>query len=441
MRIIAIANQKGGCGKTTTAINLAASLAFFQKKALLIDLDSQGHATCGLGIRAEFLERTSYELFQEGSDPIRDFIVPINDYLSIIPTYIRLNQVEQENTAGQDCLKNRLTNLPEDYDYVIIDSPPHLGLLTFNAFTAAQEIIVPIEPSFFSLHGLAKIFETLDSVRQNQNKSLRIHALMTRFEKRVRLAREIHEEVRKYFKSQLFMNVIEENVRLKEAAASGKSIVDFDRNSIGFKNYMGLAIEVIERGLIWEAAERQVFDRKEDVNGLISEPPIVTADTSTHADQSESSIETEPHDSKEQAQTPSIETENAPASTNEKPSASDVTEEIWDANELRPKKVLGGILFSFLNKRALSVLIAGDFNRWVAESLMQVDENSGLWQKVLPISEGTYRYKFLVDDIWQIDPFNPRNEMNPYGGIDSVLQLNGSIQFHEITKETKTGTC
>ncbi len=426
MRIIAIANQKGGCGKTTTAINLSASLAFLQKKVLLIDLDSQGHATCGLGIRAEFLERTSYELFQESNGSIRDFVVPVNDYLSIIPTYLRLNHVEQEHTAGQDCLKNRLAELSDDYDFVIIDSPPHLGLLTFNAFTAAHEVIVPIEPSFFSLHGLAKIFETIESVRKTQNKNLRIHALMTRFEKRIRLAREIQEEVRKYFKSQLFMNAIEENVRLKEAAASGKSIVDFDRNSTGFRNYMGLAIEVIERGLIWDATEQQVYSKT--IKHVIDAPEAPQVEANSIPPSEEAPVVAE------DAQSTASPMETAPDDNTS-------NEEIWDPDELRPKKVLGGILFSFLNKESLSVLIAGDFNRWVAEPLMQVDENSGLWQKVIPINEGTYRYKFLVDDIWRTDPFNPRNEMNPYGGIDSVLKLNGTVVFHEHAKETKTGTC
>ena len=424
MRIIAIANQKGGCGKTTTAINLSASLAFLQKKVLLIDLDSQGHATCGLGIRAEFLERTSYELFQESKGSIRDIIVPVNDYLSIIPTYLRLNQVEQEHTAAQDCLKNKLAELTDDFDFVIIDSPPHLGLLTFNAFTASHEIIVPIEPSFFSLHGLAKIFETIESVRKTQNKNLRIHALMTRFEKRVRLAREIQEEVRKHFKSQLFMNAIEENVRLKEAAASGKSIVDFDRNSTGFRNYMGLAIEVIERGLIWDATEQQIYSK-----------------AMTHVATASEALPPETNATVPAEETPVAEETKATAPTIEAPSENKSHEEIWDPEELRPKKVLGGILFSFLNKESLTVLIAGDFNRWVAEPLLQVDENSGLWQKVIPINEGTHRYKFLVDDIWRTDPFNPRNEMNPYGGIDSVLKLNGTVVFHEHAKETKTGTC
>ena len=413
MRIIAIANQKGGCGKTTTAINLSAALAFLQKKVLLVDLDPQGHATCGLGVRAEFLEKTSYELFQNLNDPIVDYIVPVNDYLFMIPTYVRLSRLEQDQMVEYDALKKRLAEIAELYDYIIIDSPPHLGLLTFNTFTAAQEIIIPIEPSFFSLHGLAKIFETLESVKKSQNKSLKTHALITRFEKRVRLSREIREEVKKYFKDQLFNNVIEENVRLKEAAAAGKSIVDFDRDSIGFRNYMGLAIEVIERGLIWAAMD-EISCR------LSGELP-------SSGEQTQVSI-------------------NMPAATgaSSKPDPADVkiqSDSNWDPYEFRPKKVLGGILFSFFNRQANSVLIAGDFNRWVAEPLFLVDNTLGLWQKVIPINEGTYRYKFLVDDTWQTDPFNPLTENNPYGGVDSILKLNGKLVFYETGKETKTGTC
>ncbi|MBI4372734.1 MAG: ParA family protein, partial [Candidatus Omnitrophica bacterium] len=266
MRTIAIANQKGGCGKTTTAINLSASLAFLQKRVLLIDLDPQGHSTCGLGIKAEFLDKTSYDLFQDGLSSISELILPVNDYLSLIPTHVILGQIEQERTNpqkyNQKCLASRIAQLEDTYDYVMIDSPPNLGLLTFNALSAAGEVIIPIEPSFFSLHGLAKIFETLDSVQKNENRKIRIHALMTRFEKRIKLSREIQEEVRKHFKEQMFICTIDENIRLKEAAASGKSIVDFDRESVGFRNYMGLAIEVIERGLIWQMAH-QAEDIKE----------------------------------------------------------------------------------------------------------------------------------------------------------------------------------
>ena len=422
MRVIAIANQNGGCGKTTTAINLAASLAFLQTKVLLIDLDPQGHSTCGLGVKAEFLEKTSYDLFQEGPAAIGDLIVPVNDYLSLLPTHVVLSRVEQEMGNRTDCLKDRLAQLTDPYDYVIVDCPPHIGFLTSNALSAAQEVIVPIEPSFFSLHGLAKIFETLDSVQKTQNRKLRVHALMTRFEKRTRLAREIHDEVRKYFKEQTFLNTIDENVRLKEAAASGKSIVDFDRESIGFRNYMGLAIEVIERGLIWQAAPPEPEKPVEVAESIASQmqPPIP------------STIEATTETPQDAQPTPGPLTTGICCAL--------VNQSAIDPKELKPKRVLDGVLFSFVSRETSSVLIAGDFNRWVAEPLILIDEACGLWQKIIPLPSGTYHYKFLVNDVWRPDPFNKNTKQNPYGGFDSIVVVDGLPPVYENRQETKTGT-
>lgn len=380
MRTIAIANQKGGCGKTTTAINLSASLAFLRKKVLLIDLDPQGHATCGLGIKAELLDRTAYDLFQDNAPLIADLILPVNDFLSLIPCHVGLSRVEHEWAQKPEApwqLSKRLKELANPYDYVLIDSPPNLGVLTLNALTAADEIIVPIEPSFFSLHGLAKIFETIDGLSRLGAKSFRVHALLTRFEKRVRLAQEIKEEVQKHFKEGLFANVIDENIRLREAAAGGKSIVDFDRNSRGFQNYMALATEVIECGL----------------NGTEIRTPAVS-------------------DEPDEVKFPIV-------------------------LDYRPRKALGGILFSYLNPAATSVFLAGDFNRWIAEPLILVNPEKGLWQKVVPADLGTHRYKFLVDDEWRADPYNSETAPNSHGGMDSVIRVDELPPIYEDREKTE----
>jgi chromosome partitioning protein len=419
MRIIAIANHKGGCGKTTTAINLSACLSFLRKKVLLIDLDPQGHSTCGLGIKAEFLEQTSYNLFQENFGSASDLIVSINEYLSLIPTHNVLNCVEKEWANRPDaynCLINRFNTLTESYDYAVIDLPPNLGVLTFNALTAAEEVIVPIEPSFFSLHGLAKIFETIDSLQKARDKELRLHALMTRCDKRTKLGREIREEVRKYFKDQVFVNQIDENVRLREAAASGKSIVDFDRRSSGFRNYMGLAIEVIERGLIWQAGGTMVVASQE--------PTEARTEFEENANLTPESV---------------LESLSSGDSrlTNSEPS---VTLEMETAGSeyvaSMPQKALGGVLFSLVDTNAKTVLIAGDFNRWIAEPLILISSEAGYWQKVIPLETGRYRYKFLVDDGWRTDSANEAVEANPYGGFDSVIQVDETTPARAVEVET-----
>ncbi|OGW82325.1 MAG: hypothetical protein A3G33_11515 [Omnitrophica bacterium RIFCSPLOWO2_12_FULL_44_17] len=433
MRIVAIANQKGGCGKTTTAINLSASLAFLRKKVLLMDLDPQGHCACGLGIKAEFLPYTSYDLFQSQEISAADLGVFVNDHLDMIPSTIKLGRVEREfvcETVPHSCLARQLDAISDRYEYVIIDCPPNLGFLTFNALYAAEEVIIPIEPSFFSLHGLAKIFETIDSFKKEFGKELRIHALLTRWEDRSRLGREIKEEVRKYFHDQIFINIIDENIRLKEAAAAGQSIVAFDRESSGFRNYMGLAIEVIERGLIWASGGSKVSPKVDGAS---------VSDGKSHQDETENSV-TSGNDKQEaihidSTQSPTVQTQAAvethPASTIATIQIEQIQVPAMDPEELKPRAVLGGFLFSYLNQAVRSVMIAGDFNRWVAEPLHLVDAEKGLWRKIIPIGKGLHRYKLLVDDEWKTDPANGYNSANQYGGVDSLIMVEIESNLHE----------
>ncbi len=365
MRVVAIANQKGGCGKTTTSINLAAALAFLQKKTLLIDLDPQGHSTCGLGIKAENIAFTIYDVLspqRNGVTGLEEIMLPLNEFLSLAPADGGLGRVEDElaDMPGRELRLHALTQrfrqqVPE-IEYVILDCPPNLGAITANALMAADEVIIPIEPSFFSLHGLAKISETMQAINRKRKTAAAIHALLTLFDSRTSFAKEVYEEVRKHFKHRLFKTIIHECVALKEAAGAGQSIVQYDRNSVAFRDYFNLAVEYLERQ--WELAMPQRKLGWQQVIGY----------------------------------------------------------------HFGPRPAMGGVLFQMMSKTARSVEIAGDFNQWVPESLVRRSAE-GLWQKIIPITGGSYRYKFIVDGEGQIDPYQPVQRPNAFGSWDSYLEV------------------
>ena len=250
-KVIAIANQKGGVAKTTTAINLSACLAELGKRVLLIDLDPQGNATSGLGISKNKLTRCIYDVLINDV-PIEQIIHKTEqDNLSIAPARIELAGAEIElvsQLSREGKLKSAIKSINGDYDFIFIDCPPSLGVLTLNALTAATDVLIPIQCEYYALEGLTLLMNTLERVRNNLNPTLNIiGALMTMFDARTNLAIQVVDEVKKYLPKKVFRTIISRNVRLSEAPSHGKAINSYDSRSRGAEVYRELAKEVLER--------------------------------------------------------------------------------------------------------------------------------------------------------------------------------------------------
>jgi chromosome partitioning protein len=251
-RIISLANQKGGVGKTTTAINLAASLAALDKKVLVVDFDPQANATSGFGIDNRKLETTIYDCIINGADPEAAIIDTEIENLQLIPSNIDLvgSEIEMLNTENRESiLKNVLRNIPDRFDYILVDCSPSLGLLTVNALTASDSVIVPVQCEYFALEGLGKLLNTIKIIQKNLNRDLVIDGfLLTMYDSRLRLSNQVVEEVRKHFQQMVFDTIIQRNVKLSEAPSYGQPAILYDAESRGAVNYLNLAQELIDKG-------------------------------------------------------------------------------------------------------------------------------------------------------------------------------------------------
>ena len=248
-RVIAVSNQKGGVGKTTTSVNLSASLAALEKKVLLIDFDPQANTSSSIGIDVSVNTKTIYDLLENNCE-INECIYNTKlSFLDVIPAHIDLVGIEIEFINSSDreyLLRNVIDKVKEKYDFIIIDCPPSLGLLTINALSAANSIIVPIQCEYLALEGLGKLLNTIKSIQKLHNSDLSIEGLLlTMYDTRLNLSNQVKKEVKLHFNEMVFKTVIHRNVKLGEATSFGKSIIDYDVSSKGADNYLNLAKELI----------------------------------------------------------------------------------------------------------------------------------------------------------------------------------------------------
>ncbi len=250
-KIIAIANQKGGVGKTTTSVNLAAALGVLEKKILLIDADPQANASSGLGINVDTVEFGTYQILEHTTSVKNAIVQTESPNVDLIPAHIDLVAIEIElvdKIQREYMLKKALDKLSADYDYILIDCAPSLGLITLNSLVVSNSVIIPIQCEYFALEGLGKLLNTIKSVQKIHNGNLEIEGLLlTMYDPRLRLSNQVVDEVRKHFSSMVFDTIVHRNIRLSEAPSYGESIISYDATSKGAVNYITLANEIINK--------------------------------------------------------------------------------------------------------------------------------------------------------------------------------------------------
>lgn len=420
MRTIAVINQKGGCGKTTVAINLASALSAENKKTLLADMDPQGHCAVGLAVPEEQVEQSIYDVLAScrrgEAVKITEILWEISDNFELAPASIELAAFEQQ-TSGiaerENCLKDVLKTVEGEYDYVVIDCPPAVGLLTFNALRAATDVIVPVETGYFSLHGLSRQLDTLSILCKQSSQHINVMVLASMYDIRTRMGREILADLRKHFSCRMFKTVVNFNTKLKEAASLGQPICEYDPSSRGHKDFQYLAQELI--------ATDTTMVQKQIVDSLRKAEPQIPI---LQKQQARKEIIKSFDDKLESISSSAQELLAGIDGTQPKPKAKTSPDIDSRLNDFYGARQFGSaVRFVTLYPRAKSVQIAGDFNDWQPQQTVLEPTQDGKWELALALAPGKYRYRMVVDGQWQPDPYNENVELNPFGEFNSVLEV------------------
>jgi chromosome partitioning protein len=381
MKIISIANQKGGCGKTTTAINLASTLAVNAQRTLLIDLDPQAHATLGLNVDDQNSLYNCISKLTPHKMKIKDIIKKVSKDFDIVPSNVLVGTLEQELTdeIGRELkLMEIINEIKDRYDYILIDCPPSLGFLTVNAIRASDEIIIPVETSRFSMQGVDHLMDIANLIRERLNHPVGTKVLITMFDSRLRHSFTMLGKMKEKFTGMLFDTIVHVNVKLKDAAVMGEAVIKYDKYCRGSKDYMSLAREIL-------TVDRHPSLPEVKITVPVEKPAIIEAPV---------------------------------VAKNYEPSF-----RMQELIEKETKEFIGATAFVLKAPQAKSVYVTGSFNDWSLDEDCRMSNSDGVWTLKVALKPGTYKYQFIVDGKWQEDPANTSIERNSFGDINSLIEV------------------